>query len=87
MTIVPGSFKVIGGRKTQRKFEFWILSKVQKKETMSASDQNSKMPFLRNEFSKIFEDLFTVTLFTKMIHFYDQTKNLELKLKTWIWSL
>ena len=44
-------------------------------ETMSASDQNSTMPFLRNEFSKIFEEIFTMTLFTKMTHIYDQTKN------------
>ena len=38
---------------------------------MSASDQNSNMPFLRNEFSKVFEDLFTMTLFRKMAHIYD----------------
>ena len=36
------------------------------------------MPFLRNEFSKIFKDLFTMMLFTEMTHFYDQT-NLKLK--------
>ena len=35
---------------------------------MSASDQNSNMPFLRNEFLKIFEDVFMMTLFTKMTH-------------------
>ena len=49
---------------------------------MSASDQNSNMPFLRNEFSKIFEDLFTMTLFSKMTQIYDQTKNYKSKLKT-----
>ena len=31
---------------------------------------------MRNEFSKIFEDFFTMTLFTEMAHIYDQTKNL-----------
>ena len=41
---------------------------------MSAFDQNSNMPFLRNEFSKIFEELFTITLFSKMKIIYDQTK-------------
>ena len=41
----------------------------------SASDQNSNMPFLRNEFSKIFEDLFTITLFPMKTHISDQTKN------------
>ena len=32
----------------------WIVSR---NETISASDQNSHMPFLRNEFTKIFKDL------------------------------
>ena len=49
---------------------------------MSAPDQNFNMPFLRNEFLKIFEDLFILTLFSKMTDIYDQTKNLKLKLKT-----
>ena len=51
---------------------------------MSASDQNSNMPFLRilrNEFSKIFEDLFTMTKFTKITDIHDQTKDLKLKFK------
>ena len=30
------------------------------------SDQNSKMPFLRNEFSKIFEDFVTKMLFVDL---------------------
>ena len=42
--------------------------------TMSASDQNSNMTFLRNDFFFIFEDLFTTTLLTKMTHINDQTK-------------
>ena len=46
---------------------------------MSASDQIFNVPFLRNEFSKIFEDFFTMTLFTKMTHIYDQTKKLKLQ--------
>ena len=33
------------------------------------------MPFLRNEFSKIFLDLFTKTLLTTMTHIYEQNKN------------
>ena len=37
--------------------------------------QSSNMPLLRNEFLKIFEDLFTMTLFTKTTQIYDQTKN------------
>ena len=49
---------------------------------MSASGQNSNMPFLRNELLKIFEDLFTMKLFTNMTHIYDQTKNQKLKFKT-----
>ena len=48
---------------------------------MSASDQKSNMPVLRNEFSKIFVDLFTKTLFTKMTHIYDQTKDLNLSFR------
>ena len=51
---------------------------------MSALDQNYNMPFLRNEFSKIFEELFTITYFPMMKIIYDQTKNLKLKLKTLI---
>ena len=38
-------------------------------ERISALDQNSNRPFLKNEFSKIFEDIFKVTLFTEMIRF------------------
>ena len=34
---------------------------------MSASDQNYEVSFLRNEFSNIFDDLFTMTFFTKML--------------------
>ena len=48
---------------------------------MSASDKNSNMPFLRNGFSKIFEDICT-TLFTEMTHINDGTKNWKLKFKT-----
>ena len=44
-----------------------------KVETVSTSDKNSSMPFLRNEFSKIFEE--HLTLFTKITHIYDQTNN------------
>ena len=40
---------------------------------------NSNMSFLRNEFSKIFEYLLTMTLFTEMTHKY------KIKLKTWDW--
>ena len=55
-------------------FWLWISLSFEeyiKIETMRASDQNSSMPFLRNELLKIFEDLFTMTLFTKMTHIYD----------------
>ena len=52
-----------------------VILKQIKPEAISASDQNSNMPFLRNEFPKLFEDLFAKTLFTKINHFYDQTKN------------
>ena len=38
------------------------------------------MPFLRNEFLKIFEDVFTKMLFTEMTHIHDQRKK-ELKIK------
>ena len=36
------------------------------------------MPFLRNEFSKIFEDFYTVTKFTKMTQISDQKNTLGL---------
>ena len=42
---------------------------------MSATDYNSDMTFFRNEFSKIFEDLFTMTLFANINHINDKTKN------------
>ena len=32
------------------------------------------MPFLRNKFSKVFEDLFAMTELTEMTHIYDHTK-------------
>ena len=41
------------------------------------------MPFLRKEFSKIFENLLTMTIFTEMAHIYDLTKKQKLKVKTW----
>ena len=46
--------------------------------TISASDQNSNMPFSRNEFSKIFEDFFTMIFFTNMTHIYDVDDILKL---------
>ena len=42
----------------------WIKLSFEEKvkiKTISALDQNSNMPFLRNEFLEIFEDLFTTT--------------------------
>ena len=45
---------------------------------MSVSDQNSNMTFLRNEFSKNFGDLLTMTYFAEMTHIHDQTKNIIL---------
>ena len=50
-------------------------------ETISALDQNSSMVFLRNEFSKISEELFTITKFTKITYINGQTKNQKLKIK------
>ena len=41
--------------------------------TMSASDQNSNMAFLRNEFLKIVEDFLTMR-FTEMTLIHDQTR-------------
>ena len=35
-------------------------------ETIRASNRNSNMPFLSSEFSKIFEDLFTMNRFIKV---------------------
>ena len=50
-------------------FGIWeVRFKNFEKETLSASHLNSNMSFLRNEFSKIFEDLFTMTLLTEMAH-------------------
>ena len=51
-------------------------------ETINALDQNSNIQFLRNEFSKISHDLFTMTLLTATIHINDKTLNQKLKLKT-----
>ena len=45
---------------------------------MSALDKNSNMPFLRNEFSKMFDALFTTTIFKEITHVYDQTENQSL---------
>ena len=39
----------------------------------------TNLSFLRNEFSKIFEELFTITLFTAMTQINDQTKNKKRK--------
>ena len=44
--------------------------------TKGISDQNSNIPFLRNEFSRISEDVFTMTLFTKISHIFDQTNSI-----------
>ena len=55
---------------------------ILKIETMSALYHNSHKPFLRNEFSEIFEDLFTLTLLTKTTDINDRTKNLKLKSKS-----
>ena len=43
-----------------------LIVRVPKIETINASDHDSNIPFLRNEFLKIFEDFFTMTLFTEM---------------------
>ena len=40
---------------------------------ISVSEQNSDIPFLRNEFSKILKDIFTVKILTDMSHINDQT--------------
>ena len=56
----------------------WIKLSFEEKvkiKTISALDQNSNMPFLRNEFLEIFEDLFTIAWFSKMKIIYDQTQN------------
>ena len=42
-------------------------------------DENSKMSFLRNEFSDIFEGLFTMMLFPTMNYTNDQTKIQKIK--------
>ena len=51
---------------------YFLLEEYFKIETISAFYQNSNMPFLRNEFSKIFEELSTMMLFSEIT--YDQTK-------------
>ena len=43
------------------------------------ADKNSNMPFLRNEFLKFFEDLFTMTSFTEMTHNYDSNEEIKIK--------
>ena len=49
--------------------------------TRTAYDPNSNMTFLRNEFSKIFVELLTMTKFSKMTHNFDQRRNLKLSLR------
>ena len=39
------------------------------------------MPFLRNEFTKTFEDFFTLTQSTEMTNIFDPTEKLKLKQK------
>ena len=46
---------------------FSCIQEVVKIGSISVQGQNSSMPLLRNDFSKIFEDVFTMTLFTEMI--------------------
>ena len=46
---------------------------------MCAPGQNSNRPFLRNKFSKVFEDFLTITLFTEMTYIYDKKKKCKLK--------
>ena len=41
---------------------------------MSASDQKLNIPFLRNEFSKVLKDFFTMTQFIKIAHIYEEVK-------------
>ena len=43
---------------------------------ISALDQLSYMPFLRNEFSKIFEGPFLAMKFQEMTHIYDGRKKI-----------
>ena len=50
--------------------------------TKSVSDQNNKIPFLRNESPKIFEDLFTMMILSDMSKIYDQAKNKKIEIKT-----
>ena len=49
------------------------------KKTMSATDLNSNMPFLRNEFSKNFEDLFNDRDIYRNNSYKRSNEKLELK--------
>ena len=53
------------------KFSFKDEIKI---DQIRALDQNSNKPFLSYKFSKIFEDLITMPLFTKITHIYFEIK-------------
>ena len=55
-------------------------------DAISASDQNSKMPFLRNEFLNFFLDFYN-DVFLEDESYLWSNEELKLKLKTWIWRL
>ena len=44
-------------------------------ETISAKDQNSTIPIMKNEFSISFEDFFMMTEVKEMTHIFDRTMN------------
>ena len=61
-----------------QKFILWLRALLPfeeciKIEKLNALDPNSSEPFLRNEFLKIFEQIFMMTLFVGMTHIYDRT--------------
>ena len=57
------------------KFEFTIFVTI----ILKAYNHYSNMPFLRNEFSEKFEEIFTITIFPEMTDIYDQTKQRKIK--------
>ena len=67
LTLTLSEFEILTGALYILIMNLIVFERVNT-EAISALDQNYNTPFLRNEFSKNFEDCFTITLLTKMTH-------------------
>ena len=60
-----------------------VIWKVPLKESLNASNQNSNMPFLRNDFSKTLEDLFYKEVTNRDDSYWSSNWELKIKIRTW----